>query len=142
MKVLRHKLLTALVEAAKANEDQSITIECGSYMPLHVQWVGTQALGDRDLDCWSISHTYEQNGDLMRDPEMCFMELKSPIDGFLAYQYRQDGLPFPEQISIREKTWSPRLQADQTTFARRWMANMRQQGFEDKVNQLMRKSVA
>jgi len=40
------------------------------YMPLLIEWLGK---GPSDGDLVAVSHTYEQNGDLMRDPEIVFL---------------------------------------------------------------------
>jgi hypothetical protein len=52
-----------------------IKIENPPYMPLTIEGIGT---GPRKLPAVSVTHYGEQNGDLMRDPEMCFeMEIQN-----------------------------------------------------------------
>ncbi len=56
------------------------------YMDVVVEYIDQCNLGAM----FSIAHYYEQNGDLMRDPEMCFIQ---GGDGeYCPYYYRQDGL--------------------------------------------------
>lgn len=58
------KALTALLGA-----DTAVRIRVDGYMPLSIEAIGTSADGNRLI---SICHYGEQNGDLMRDPEMIF----------------------------------------------------------------------
>jgi hypothetical protein len=53
----------------------SFKIENPPYMPLVIEAIEPGPLG---LPGLSVAHYGEQNGDLMRDPEMCF-ELSQPI---------------------------------------------------------------
>jgi len=55
--------------------------ESPPYMPLSVERIGT--------DTWAVSHTYVQNGDLMRDPEIVFKLVNETI---VPIEYRQDNL--------------------------------------------------
>jgi len=48
----------------------SLKIENAPYMPLVVE--GLDESGPMGLPAISVAHYGEQNGDLMRDPEMCF----------------------------------------------------------------------
>ncbi len=54
-----------------------LKIENAPYMVLVVEAIGTGPMG---LPALSVAHYGEQNGDLMRDPEMCF-ELCLPLGG-------------------------------------------------------------
>ena len=49
--------------------DIAVRLTVDGYMPLSVEDIGTSTTGNRLI---AISHTSEQNGDLMRDPEMVF----------------------------------------------------------------------
>src|SRR4029077_6163013 len=53
-----------------------IRMENPSYMRLVIEYVGE---GPRGMPSISVAHCYEQNGDLMRDPEMVFAV--NPDDG-------------------------------------------------------------
>ena len=115
-----------------------IKIENPPYMPLTIEGIGT---GPRNLPAVSVTHYGEQNGDLMRDPEMCF-ELQiqdGQIVAVMPYYYRNDYMGVEEQSVIegqrsqgREQTI--RVQVKQIrphgTFARSWDRNQKRQGFE------------
>jgi len=79
---------------------------------------------------FSIAHYYEQNGDLMRDPEMCF--IKGGDGNYYPYYYRMDGLGI-ERECIR---WDEKgnvqgiqknEQGNQAVFAGTWMRNIKNQ---------------
>jgi curved DNA-binding protein CbpA len=96
----------------------------GTFMPLSVEIIGETKMG-REI---SLAHYYEQNGDLMADPEMIFLEVEGEF--YPAY-YKQDGLGL-EKYSIkydREKMigYNRALQKDQTQFANMWLKNIKQQ---------------
>ena len=79
---------------------------------------------------YSIAHYYEQNGDLMRDPDMVFIRL--PNSRYYPTEYRQDGLGV-HQVSIEFEDGSmmirPKMQKDHAVFAGSWMQNIKgQQG--------------
>lgn len=55
-------------------------------MPAVVEWVGDCKLGD----IFSVAHYYEQNGDLMADPEMTF--LRGEDRRYYPLSYKLDSL--------------------------------------------------
>lgn len=100
-----------------------------AFMPVVVEWVGDCKLGD----VFSIAHYYEQNGDLMADPEMTF--LKASASGkYFPMSFKMDGLGGiyregliwedgePKHINARE-------QREEAIFAGEWMQNIKWQQF-------------
>jgi hypothetical protein len=108
-------------------------IEKPPYMALVIEAVPEP--GPLNLPAISVAHYGEQNGDLMRDPEMCF-EL-SEHGGNLAldpYYFRND--------YMGSEQWSrnlvsglyvvlPDLHKLHELFADVWDGNLRSQGFEE-----------
>ena len=79
----------------------------------------------------SMAHYYEQNGDLLVDPEMMFIYYISQ-NVFVPYYFKQDGILSMEQDSIKFKdveinSICPKMQADHTTFANQWIRNIKYQ---------------
>jgi hypothetical protein len=82
-----------------------------------------------DARTYSVAHYYEQNGDLMRDPEMTFIRAN---DAWYAASYRQDSLGVDQESAdyvpstggfvVRE-----RQQIEHARFANTWMRNIREQ---------------
>ena len=112
------------MEALKANQ---IKIKNGGYMDLVIEYVGT---GPRGLPLISVAHYFEQNGDLMADPEMTF-EI-SALGGLYPISYTQHSLGL-YQVAIwteEGKTYhKPRLSHQLAAFAKTWSNNLRMQGF-------------
>lgn len=89
---------------------------------------------------YSLCHYYEQNGDLMRDPEMVFIVVdnranENDFENLHIYpkMYQQDNLAiYEESIAIEYgkitsyiKAW----QAAHVQFAQQWLSNIKEQGF-------------
>jgi hypothetical protein len=109
-----------------------LKIENPPYMALVIE--ATPEPGPCGLPSISVAHYGEQNGDLMRDPEMCF-ELTNPLGmGWIMtpYYFRNDFIGV-EQISRTrdEKNYIfyPDLFHQHESFARTWDRNLHAQGF-------------
>jgi len=79
---------------------------------------------------YSIAHYYEQNSDLMKDPEMTFF--KSEDGKVYPCTFQQDnlaiyriGLDITEEGDIEHE--NAREQADEAAFANGWMRNIAEQ---------------
>lgn len=130
MKKTRNKktLGTMLAAAERAEAGYLSITENGPYMPLSAEVIGETENGK----LLAVSHTYVQNGDLMRDPEVVFLCGK---DGnFYPVEFRNDGLPTHNNAAVWENnklaSYRPRMQADITAFANIFIRNLREQGFE------------
>ena len=118
------KVLTDLL-----GNDTAIRLTVNGYMPLSVEHIGQSAEGNRLI---AISHTGEQNGDLMRDPEMVFeihahgmaepLSFRNDYMGMMQEVYRYDD-------SGKKTHVNTSLKQDLTSFARTWFKNLKDQGF-------------
>jgi hypothetical protein len=86
---------------------------------------------------YSLSHYYLQNGDLMQDPEVCFLVADKQdsddmvkIFPFTFYQANvglyQEPISFVDGKIFR---YDKKTQADITAFANHWLKNIKEQGF-------------
>jgi hypothetical protein len=83
----------------------------------------------------SVTHYGEQNGDLMRDPEMCFELRDGELD---PYYYRSDyvGVEQWSRNTIRgQYVQLANLHAQHQRFAKVWDNNLRCQGFAEAYEQ-------
>lgn len=144
MKKLNQQATKIFCRLLKKLKDQvQIQLLSDGFMPLSIECIGTNImtpLGEAKL--YSLSHTYTQNGDLMRDPEMCFFVIDKRNDpreyhliGIYPQMYQQDNSGiYEESISIERgeftviKTW----QQGHCHFANQWMKNISEQGFLNK----------
>ena len=118
------KVLTELL-----GRDTAIRLTVNGYMPLSLEHIGQSAEGNRLI---AISHTGEQNGDLMRDPEMVFeshargmaepLSFRNDYMGMMQEVYRYDD-------SGKKTHVNARLKQDLKSFARTWFKNLKDQGF-------------
>jgi len=95
-------------------------------MAVHVEQIGQCKAGN----IFSVAHYYEQNGDLMRDPDMEF--LKAADGRYYPISFRNDGLEIlSESVEFDDDgepvTFRPHMQKDQAAFAATWMMNIRMQ---------------
>jgi hypothetical protein len=88
--------------------------------------------GPCGLPSISVAHYGEQNGDAMRDPEMCFEFGLAGGPHLNPFYWRNDYVAI-EQWSrfIREGNYcfQTQLHAQHESFAKTWDKNLRQQGF-------------
>jgi hypothetical protein len=121
------KLLDELLNGAGA-----VRIIVPGYMPLSVEEIGSSGDGYRLV---SLCHYSEQNGDLMRDPDIVFLFHNVP-DGAAAepVSFRNDYLGIVQDVyrydEVGRRTHVlPTLKQDLTEFAESWFANLKDQGF-------------
>lgn len=129
MKTYQHfaTVLTQLL-----GSDTSIRLTVNGYMPLSVEDIGKSADGNRLI---SICHYGEQNGDLMRDPDMVF-EIHTYTTPHMAepLSFRNDYMETMQEVyryddSGKKTHVNARLKQELKSFARTWFKNVKDQGF-------------
>ncbi len=117
-----HHLLTGV---------RAVRITVPGSMPLSVEEIGVSQDGCRLV---SLCQYGEQNGDLMRDPDLVFMVTDLP-DGSAAepVSYRNDYLGIVQEVyrydeAGRRTHVFPALKQDLKEFAQTWFATLREQG--------------
>ena len=110
----------------------AVRITVPGYMALSVEEIGFSEDGHRLV---SLCHYGEQNGDLMRDPDIVFLFHNLP-DGAAAepVSFRNDYLGIVQDVyrydeAGRRTHVVPSLKQDLKEFARAWFATVRDQGF-------------
>ena len=113
-------------------KDQKISNN-DTFMPVHAEkiWKVYGMMGTGNL--FSVAHYYKQNGDMMKDPDMVFLEAED-LEGNVGYypiSFEQSN-PFIYQESVVFEDGKftgirPKLQADHVSFANKWMKNIKQQ---------------
>ncbi len=114
------------------NDARAVRITVSGYMPLSVEEIGSSGDGDRLV---SLCHYGEQNGDLMRDPDIVFLFHNLP-DGVAAepVSFRNDYLGIVQEVYRYDETGRrthvvPSLKQELKEFAESWFANLKDQGF-------------
>ncbi len=109
-----------------------LKIENPPYMALVIEAVPEP--GPLNLPALSVAHYGEQNGDLMRDPEMCFELSKPPLCdlGMSSFYFRNDYLGVEQHSRYRDGenyVFRPDLHEQHEQLARQWDRNLRSRGF-------------
>jgi hypothetical protein len=120
----------------KLGDNDHVKIEVKGFMPLTLEFLHNVKTITGQGKLYSLLHSYIQNGDLMRDPEMCFIVVTdAETNTTLIYpqMYQQDSLGLYEEsvhINDGKVTGSiPIWQASHCSFANIWLKNILAQGF-------------
>ena len=125
-------ILAILEKAGGWHHGLSLSIENPPFMALVIE--ATDESGPCGLPVVSVAHYGEQNGDLMRDPEMCF-ELSNPLGlgrSLVPFYWRNDYVGVEQYSRTTEGdsyAFSHELYDQHVKFAQHWDRNLRDQGF-------------
>ena len=108
------------------NVKSHVKIKNDPYMPLCVEWVGKNQL--------SIAHYYEQNGDLMADPEMT-LEIHPDLNMVEVLTYTQHGLGIFKEVYTYDDNGKKlgvklNMKRELNNFLGMWLKNLKDQGFK------------
>jgi len=112
-----------------------IILRVPSFMPLSIEIIGR---GPRGGILISVMHWYEQNGDLMRDPDI-EIEFLPGSGEWLPVSYRQDSFgSFQEAVAIEdgELRLNAKRVHDLLAFMKFWDKNIGEQGFVEAAKAL------
>lgn len=125
-------VLRILTAAGGWHHGLHLRIENPPYMALVIE--ATDESGPCGLPALSVCHYGQQNGDAMRDPEMCF-ELGLAGGAHLnPYYWRADYVAIEQWsrfIQGGHYCFHRQLHAEHERFAQLWDRNLRQQGFAE-----------
>lgn len=129
MKAINKKarvVMAALTEDIEGtNSHRTVDTAKGAFMPVHVEHVNNCELGR----IYSVAHYYEQNSDLMRDPDMEF--IKGGDGEYYPISFWQDApLVRDEPMEWADGEivgFNAKRQAALATFANTWMRNIKEQ---------------
>ena len=112
--------------------NMAVRITSEGYMPLSIEDIGHSLDGFRQI---SLCHYGEQNGDLMRDPDIVYV--LQEIDGLLIAEpvsFQNDYLGVYQEVydyngEGRRMHVNPRLKQELLSFSLTWLCNLKEQGF-------------
>jgi hypothetical protein len=123
-------VLRILKQAGGWHHGLYLKIENPPYVALVIE--ATDESGPCGLPAISVCHYGEQNGDLMRDPEMCF-ELGSAGKAYLdTFYFRNDYLGIEQwsrYVDGQNYVIHSEHHRQHEQFAQQWDKNLRDQGF-------------
>ena len=119
---LNYRTFVKMFPEFASGEYRYLELESGpSMMPLHLEWIGADEL--------AISHTYIQNGDVMRDPEMTF-RIDREKGTLMPLTFQQDGsIQLYQEVYPKPGMWRPKLSKDLSRFAQQWFKNISEQRY-------------
>lgn len=101
-----------------ATNGSEVDLDQAGYLHFHAERIGKNAL--------AMSHTFVQNGDLMRDPEVVFFRACEGV--WYVVNCTQDPVGLftlcAEHDEHRITRFSPRAMRDVTSFANMWAKNL------------------
>jgi hypothetical protein len=125
-------ILRILKAAGGWHHGLHLHIENPPYMALVIE--ATDESGPCGLPAISVTHYGKQNGDAMRDPEMCF-ELGLAGGAHLnPFYWRNDYVGIEQWsrfITEDQYAYDYRLHTEHERFAKAWDKNLHDQGFVD-----------
>ena len=99
------------------------------FMPVYLETLNTKELGGLGkVKFISMAHYYEQNGDLMRDPDVVFMRTR--FGAYYPISFQQDNMGiYQEPVVIDEGSFmvQKKLQASLSSFSNQWLKNIKMQ---------------
>ncbi|HJU45972.1 MAG TPA: hypothetical protein VJ647_04265 [Chitinophagaceae bacterium] len=126
----------------KMGRGNFIQLHGADVKPLNVELVEEEVTttSSEKAKLYSVSHTLTQAGNLMRDPEMCFIVVdnrKDPADlnnvAVYPQLYRQDEMDLYEECVVIDKgvikSYKPLWQEGHYLFATQWLKDIKEQGF-------------
>lgn len=143
MKKLNQKsaqVFTKIVELL--NGERHIKIQSSGFMDLCVNRLDTDIQTPfGKVTVYSLAHYYEQDGDLMSDPDMTFIyqDLRTPENmdwellRILPQSFTNSSTgTYDEAIDLENNRLYPHILSSLCSFANFWFANISQQGFLSK----------
>lgn len=124
------------------------------WMSLTIEYTGDSILseGDKQVPEICVSHYGKQNGDAMRDPEMCFaVHIRKTHDGkeevtLTPTYFRNDYMGLEQFVYERNANGQllvrPKLAKSLQSFTRTWNKNLREQGFDKAFSEAHKKGTA
>jgi hypothetical protein len=122
----------ATVLAQLLGSETVVRLTVDGFMPLSVEDIGQSGDGNRLI---ALCHYGEQNGDLMRDPEMVFEVYAFPTPAMAEpLSFRNDYMGVMQEVyryaDDGKKTHvNPKLKQDLNSFSKTWFQNLKDQGF-------------
>ncbi len=126
-----YKRLAPFLDAVRELPEQAFTFTCEGYEPLSIENLEYTFKG---YPVWGMMHTYKQNGDTLRDPDMTFL-VDRETGNIVPHTFQQDNCPFTQYGTLYQEVWEdethyrPSLRSQLDRFLKDWITNILAQGF-------------
>jgi uncharacterized protein YqiB (DUF1249 family) len=124
------KIVPGLLEMAEDGEAKSKRLKAEGFMDLHVEF-----LYKRTPSCWaySLAHYGEQNGDMMKDPDMEIW-VYPELEMVEAFNFQNDYVGVYRQVRFTrngQEFVRPQVKKELNSFLRTWTLNLKRQGHKE-----------
>ena len=115
-----------ITEDGKQRFEYNAKLKSGAYMDLSIDYI--ECAADTTEYTISLAHNYEQNGDIMADPDM---EIRiNPVNKTVeALTFQQDNLGIYQRVYVSKNSFYPKLKDQLNSFLSQWLQNLINQGF-------------
>jgi len=121
------EIFNALISKVNGNGYVKIDNTNGVFMPLSIDLLQTNVdFAGARANIYALAHNYEQNGDLVPDPDMTFAAVET---GQIYPLTIQNYFGYKEAIFVKNGDWvvNKRELKDQVSFANMWLKNIKDQ---------------
>lgn len=104
----------------------AISLKSGAFMDLNLDDLGKDETGNIRF---SMAHNFEQNGDIMADPDMEIRVIPE-MQSIEALTYQLDSLRIFQQVYPEPNMVDPKAKKELNNFLGTWLTNLIQQRFK------------
>jgi hypothetical protein len=122
------RVFNAMIKLMGENDHLKIDNTNGTFMPVVIEKVQEVMFYQSECTIYSVAHYFEQNGDLVPDPEMTFLVVKANTEVIYPATF-QNQMSYQESLFKDGVDWkfSRSMQSGHTDFANMWMGNIKEQ---------------
>lgn len=102
----------------------SLKLKSGAYMDLNLDYLEKDEQGI----IIAMAHNYEQNGDIMADPDMQ-VRIIPEMHSIEALTFQQDGMGIYQEVYPDPNHVNPKAKKELNAFLETWLKNLIAQGF-------------
>ncbi|MDP2217153.1 MAG: DUF1249 domain-containing protein [Methanolobus sp.] len=104
---------------------ESLKLKSGAYMDLNLDYLGKDEQGY----IIAMAHNYEQNGDIMADPDMQ-IRIIPKMRSIEALTFQQDNMGIYREVYPDANHINPKAKKELNAFLEMWLRNLIKQGFK------------
>lgn len=104
---------------------ESLKLKSGAFMDLNLDYLEKDEQGE----IIAMAHNYEQNGDIMADPDMQ-IRIIPEMRSIEALTYQQDGMGIFQEVYPEPNKVNPKVKKELNAFLETWLKNLIAQGFK------------
>jgi len=125
---VNYEKLLPLIKGMDFEDNCHKRLKSSGFMDLVVERLGTRDINKKEAEIYSLSHYYEQNGDLMVDPDM-EIAVYHDIKMAEALTYQQDNLGIYQVVYPESGKFISKYKTELNRFLGQWLTNIKNQRY-------------